>query len=179
MDLVCRDRRSPKQGQSYVCEGTLLCCASSPIVSLHDAVIGGWAAKSDAVSLIVGAYARKGAAASDSAFEMIDMRGFEVWASRLIVAAILIQPGNRIGIFATVGSHRLLIKERKIAGGEREREYGQRARFQDFSAGSEPRVRKLLASFDCDDFFASGPVVLYFIPCHRYVLMNFRVEIRA
>src|SRR5580704_1970719 len=135
MDLVCRDRRSPKQGQSYVCESTLLCCASSPIVSLHDAVIGGWAAKRDAVSLIVGAHARKGAAASDSTFEMVDVRGFEVWASRLIVAAILIQPGIRIGIFATVGRHRLLIKERKIAGAEREREYGQRARLQDFSAG--------------------------------------------
>ena len=80
-----------------MCEGTLLCCASSPIVSLHDAVIGGWAAKRDAVSLIVGAHARKGAAASDSTFEMVDVRGFEVWASRLIVAAILIQPGNRIG----------------------------------------------------------------------------------
>ena len=63
-----------------MCESTLLRRASSPIVSLHDAVIGGWAAKRDAVSLIVGAHARKSAAASDSTFEMIDMRGFEVWA---------------------------------------------------------------------------------------------------
>src|SRR5260370_8968114 len=65
---------------------------------------------------------------------MVDMRGFEVWASRLIVAAILIQPGNRIRIGATVRSHRLLIKQRRIPGAHCEWEYGQRARFQDVSA---------------------------------------------
>src|SRR5260370_18103335 len=64
---------------------------------------------------------------------MVDMRGFEVWASRLIVAAILIQPGNWIRIGATVRSHRLLIKQRRIPGAHCEWEYGQRARFQDVS----------------------------------------------
>src|SRR5260370_28837604 len=74
---------------------------------------------------------------------MVDMRGFEVWASRLIVAAILIQPGNRIRIGATVRSHRLLIKQRRIPGAHCEWEYGQRARFQDVSATvAVARMRK-------------------------------------
>src|SRR5260370_35336311 len=68
---------------------------------------------------------------------MVDMRGFEVWASRLVVAATLIQPGNRIRIGATVRSHGLLVKQRRIPGAHCEWEYGQRARFQDVSATVE------------------------------------------
>src|SRR6266852_7993496 len=88
--LVCRDRRSPEQRQSYMREGALLRSSRAPILSLHHAVVGRRTAKSDAVSLVVGAHASEGAAPGDSTFEMIDMRRFEVCACRLIVAAILV-----------------------------------------------------------------------------------------
>lgn len=71
--LVSGNRRSPKQGQSYVSEGTLLCCSAAPILSLHHAVVSCGTAKRDAISLVVGAHAREGAASGDSAFEMVDM----------------------------------------------------------------------------------------------------------
>jgi hypothetical protein len=89
----------------------MLRCSGGPILSLHHAVVRCRTAKSDAISLVVSAHACKGAAPGDSTFEMVDMRGFEVWASRLIVAAILIQPGNWIRIGATVRSHGLLVKQ--------------------------------------------------------------------
>ena len=75
VDLVCGNRRSPEQGQSYMGEGALLCCPGGPIFSLHHAVIGCGAAKCDAISLIVGAHARKCAAPGNLTFEMVDMRG--------------------------------------------------------------------------------------------------------
>ena len=53
--LVCRDRRSPEQRQSYMREGALLRSSRAPILSLHHAVVGRRTAKSDAVSLVVGA----------------------------------------------------------------------------------------------------------------------------
>src|SRR6266550_1031122 len=109
-------------------------CSGGPILSLHHAVVRCRTAKSDAISLVVSAHACKGAAPGDSTFEMVDMRRFEVWASRLIVAAILIQPGNWIRIGATVRSHRLLVKQRRIPGAHCEWEYRQGARFQDVSA---------------------------------------------
>jgi hypothetical protein len=120
--------------QPYVSKGTMLRSSGGPILSLHHTVIRCRTAKSDAISLVVGAHACKGAAPGDSTFEMVDMRGFEVWACRLIVAATLIQPGNWIRIGATVRSHRLLVKQRRIPGAHCDWEYGQRARFQDVSA---------------------------------------------
>ena len=73
MDLVCGNRRSPEQRQSYVSESTLPCCSGSPVLSLHHAVVRCGAAKRDPISLIVGAHAREGAAPGNSTFEMVDM----------------------------------------------------------------------------------------------------------
>lgn len=90
MYLICGDRRSPEQRESYVRESTLQRGAGGPIFPLHHAVVSCGTAKGDAISLIVGAHACKGAAAGDSTFEMVDMRRFEVWTCWLIVAAILV-----------------------------------------------------------------------------------------
>jgi len=106
----------PRNNVSHMCV-KVPCCATGPVLSLHHAVIRCRTAKRDAVSLMVGAHARKGAAASDATFEVVDMRGFEVRASRLIVAAVLIQPGNRIRIGAAVRSHRLLINNEECPEG--------------------------------------------------------------
>ena len=102
MDLVCRDRRSPEQRQSYMGERPLLCCSGCPVFALHHAVVRRGAAKRDAISLIVGPHAGEGAAASDSTFEMINVRWFEIGACRLIVIAVLVEPRNRVRAWATV-----------------------------------------------------------------------------
>ena len=73
-----------------MCEDALLRSSRAPKLSLHHAVVGRSTAKSDTVSLVVGARPGEGAAPGDSTFEMIDMRRFEVCACRLIVAAILV-----------------------------------------------------------------------------------------
>lgn len=112
--LVCRDHRSPEQRESYVSEGSSLRCSAGPILSLHCAVVSRGTAKSDAISMIVGAHSAERAAAGDAAFEVIDMGRFEVWACRLVVAAIFVQPGDRIRIGATVRSRRLLDMHRVI-----------------------------------------------------------------
>ena len=54
-------------------ERPLLCCSGRPIFALHHAVVRRGAAKRDAISLIVDAHARKGAAPSDAPLEMVDM----------------------------------------------------------------------------------------------------------
>src|SRR5207302_9776456 len=90
VNLVRGDRRSPEERQSYMGEGSLLCCSSRPILSLHHAVICCGAAKRELISLIVSARAGKSAVSCDSALEMVDMRRFEVCACRLIVAAIFV-----------------------------------------------------------------------------------------
>jgi hypothetical protein len=71
--LVCGDRRSPEQRQSYVGEDALLCCPGRPILSLYNAVVGCGTTKRDAISLIVSAHAREGAAPGDATLEMEDM----------------------------------------------------------------------------------------------------------
>ena len=109
MNLVCGDHRSPEQRESYVSESALLCSSGGPVFTLHHTVVRRRAAKRDAIPLIVSAHARKGAAASDAAFEMVDMRRFEVWARGLIVTAVFVQPGNWIRISAAICSHRLLV----------------------------------------------------------------------
>lgn len=78
---------------------------------------------------------RKRAAPGDATFEMVDVGRLEVWTCGLIVAAILVQPGNWIRVGATVRRHRLLSGQRKIPRIRREWKYCQRgARFQHFSA---------------------------------------------
>jgi len=71
-------------------EGTVLRWSGTPIFSLHHAAVGCRTAKRDAVSLIVRAHACKGAAPGNATFEVLDMGRFEVWACRLIVAAIFV-----------------------------------------------------------------------------------------
>jgi hypothetical protein len=134
MDLVCRDRRSPEQGQSYMGERPLLCCSGCPVFALHHTVVRRGAAKRDAISLIVGPHAREGVAASDTTFEMINVRWLEIGACRLIVTAILIQPRNRIRIGTAVCSRKRLIREGVVRGGNGKREEGRGTRFQEESA---------------------------------------------
>jgi len=73
VNLICGDRRSPEQRESYVGEDALLRRAGGPIFAVHHAVVGGGAAEGDAVTLIVGAHAGEGAAAGNAAFEMVDV----------------------------------------------------------------------------------------------------------
>ena len=109
VDLVCKrraalrgDRRSPKERESYVGERALLRRAGSPVFPVHDAIVRRRRAKRDAIALIIRAHARKGAAASGVALEMVNMRGLEVRASGLVMAAIFVQPGNGVGIGAAI-----------------------------------------------------------------------------
>ena len=134
MDLVCRDRRSLEQGQSYMGERPLLCCSGRPVFALHHSVVRRGAAKRDALSLIVGPHAGEGATASDTTLEMINMRWFEIGACRLIMTAILIQPRNRVRIGTAVCSLKRLIWECAVRGANGKREEGHGARFQEESA---------------------------------------------
>ena len=102
MNLVSGDRRSPEQGESYVSEGAALCRARGPVFTLHHAIVRCRTAKRDSISLVVGAHAGKGTAARDSSFEVVDMRRLQVWPGWLIVAAILIQTRNRVGLGAAI-----------------------------------------------------------------------------
>lgn len=105
MDLVGGSHRPPKKRESYMREGAFLCGAGGPVLSLHNAVISRGAAKRNSISLIVSAHAGESAAPGDSALEVVDMRGFEVRACRLIVAAVLIQPRNWVRLGAAVCGH--------------------------------------------------------------------------
>lgn len=99
VNLVGRDRRSPEQSESYVRKGSGLCRARSPILALHDAIIRCRTAKRDSITPVIGAHAGERTAPSNAPFEVVNMRGLQVYASRLIVAAVLIQPrdGERLG----------------------------------------------------------------------------------
>jgi hypothetical protein len=102
VNLVGGDRRSPEQSESYVSEGAVLCRARGPVFTLHHAIVRCRTAKRDSISRVVGAHAGKRTAASDSSFKVVDMRRLQVWPGRLIVAAILIQPRNRVGLGAAI-----------------------------------------------------------------------------
>src|SRR5258708_25822174 len=99
------------------------------MLSLHHAVVGCGTAKRDAVSLVVGAHACKGAAPGHSTFEMVDVRRFEIGACRLIVASIFVQPRNWIRIGTAVCSRKRLIREGGVRGGHGKREEGRGTRF--------------------------------------------------
>lgn len=102
MNLVGGDRRPPEQRQSYVGERSLLGCAADPILTLHHTVVGGRTAEGDPISRVVRAHAGEGAAAGNATLEMIDMRWFKVSSGRLVMAAIFVQPGDRVGIRPTI-----------------------------------------------------------------------------
>jgi len=119
--LVCGDRRSPEQRQSYVSESAALRRPRRPVFSLHKPVVRCGAAKGDPSSLIVGSHSGKRAASGHAPFEMIDMSWFKVWARRLIVAPILIQPRNRVRIVAAVRRHRRLAAHFRVGPGNCQR----------------------------------------------------------
>jgi hypothetical protein len=105
VNLISGDRRSPEERQSYVSEGALLCRAAGPILTLHYAIVGRWTAKRDAISAIVGAHSGEGTASGHSTLEVENVRRFKVRPSGLIVAAILVQPRNWVGIGPAVCWH--------------------------------------------------------------------------
>lgn len=76
--------------------------ASREVFSLHKSVVGGGCAKCNSVAFIVSAHAGEIGAPGDSPFEMVYVRRLQLWASRLIMAAVLIQPGYRVRISAAV-----------------------------------------------------------------------------
>jgi len=104
VDLIGRNQRSLKERESYVREGALLRGSGSPIFALHHAIVGGGSAECDAVSVIVRAHPGKGTAPRDLAPEVVDVGRLQIGAGGLIVAAVLIQPRNRIRVGAAVGS---------------------------------------------------------------------------
>lgn len=103
MNLVGGDHRPVEQGESFVSEGAALCRARGPVFTLHHTTVRCRTAKPDSISLVVGAHAGKGTAASGSSFKVVDMRRLQVWPGWLIVASILTQPRNRVGLGAAIG----------------------------------------------------------------------------
>src|SRR5579872_1297859 len=96
-----------------------------PIFALHNAIIGCGTAESNAIAVIVGAHAGEGAAASETALEVINVRRLEVEGSRLVVAAVFVQPGNWVGIAAPVRCHRRLSIEGEAGTGDQKRKQRQ------------------------------------------------------
>ena len=109
VNLICGGNLPLEQRESYVGEGSVLGGAGGPVIAEHYTVIGGGAAERDAIALVVGAHAGEGAAAGDAAFEMVNVRGFEIRAGRLIVASIFVESWNRVGVGVTVRSNGLVI----------------------------------------------------------------------
>ena len=102
VNLVGGDRRSPEEGESYVRKGSVLCGARSPVLALHDAIVRRRTTKRDSIAPVIGAHAGERTAPGNAPSEVVNMRGLQVCASRLIVAAVLIQPGDGEGIGAAV-----------------------------------------------------------------------------
>jgi len=109
VNLVRGDRRSLEKRESYVRERPVLRRASSPVFTLHHAVVGGKGTEGDSIAQIVGSHAGEGAATGDAAFEVVDVRWLEIGTGRLIMASISVQPWNRIWIRAAVRGHRRLL----------------------------------------------------------------------
>ncbi len=73
MDLIGRDRLSPKERESYMCESSVLNCSACPVFSRHDPVVGCRATECDAIPLVIGSHANKRAAAGDTTLEMVNV----------------------------------------------------------------------------------------------------------
>ena len=91
--LVGGDSLSPEQCESYVSEGASLRGSGGPVLALHNTIIGGWTAECDSIPLVIGADPHESTASGHLPFEMVNVRRFEVWAGRLIVAAVLVKQG--------------------------------------------------------------------------------------
>jgi hypothetical protein len=105
VNLVRGNRRPPEQSQSYMCESALLRRARRPILSLHYTVVRRWTAERDAVALVVSPHTSERAAASDASLEMVNVRWFQIQTRRLVVAAVLVEPRNRVRICPAVRRH--------------------------------------------------------------------------
>ena len=97
MDLVRRDRRSLEDGESCVREDSLIRLACCPVLACHVAVIRSRGAPSQTVAFVICSHAVKAAAASQLSLEVIDARELHIRSSGLVVIAILVEPGNRVG----------------------------------------------------------------------------------
>ncbi len=73
VDLIRGNRRSPEQRQSYVSKDAVLRRARSPVLALHQTVVGGGAAKDDSVAMVVSAHSDERTAPCDAALEMVDV----------------------------------------------------------------------------------------------------------
>ena len=102
MNLVCRSSLPLKQGESYMGECACLRSARGPIFSLHKPVVGCGCSERNPIAFIVSAHTNEIGAPCDSSLEMIDVRRFKLWTCRLIMTAVLIQPGYRIWIRAAI-----------------------------------------------------------------------------
>ena len=96
MNLVGGGRRPLKQRQSYVRESALLRRSGSPVFALHQPIICGRSAERDAIPVVINAHTSKCAGPSDKTFEVIYMRRIPIRSGGLIVAAILVEPWNRV-----------------------------------------------------------------------------------
>jgi len=134
VDLVGGDSLSPEQRQSYMSEGALLCGARGPVLTLHYSIIGSRTAECDSISLIISAHPGEGAAPRHLPLEMVNVRRLQVRAGWLIVAAVLIKPGNWIRIGGAIGRARSLVPERVHSGGHGERNKRQGTGFENLSA---------------------------------------------
>jgi hypothetical protein len=108
VNLIGGDRRPPEQRQSYMRECAALGSSGGPVFSFHQSVIRGRTTERDAIPLVIRPHAGEGAASSDNALEVIDVRRFQIRPSGLIMAAIPIQSRNRVRLRTAVGGHRRL-----------------------------------------------------------------------
>ena len=106
VNLIGEDRRPPKQRQSYMRKRTMLRRSRGPIFALHQPVISGRAAEPDSIAVVIGPHARERAASGDQALEVINVRGLQIRSRRLIVAAVFVEPWDRIGIDSAIRGHR-------------------------------------------------------------------------
>jgi hypothetical protein len=102
VDLICRDRRSLKYGESCVREDSLTCLSSGPVLPGHVAVVRGGRAPRKAVTLIIGAHSVEAAAATQFSLEVINAGQLYIGPGWLIVIAIFIKPRDGIWAWATV-----------------------------------------------------------------------------
>jgi hypothetical protein len=123
VSLVGGDRRPPKQGQSYMCKCTMLRRSCSPVFALHQSVVGGRAAKRDAIPMVVGPHTSKCAASGDQTLEVINMRGLQIRSGGLIMAAVLVKPRNRVRLGTTICGHRDLLGEKAMSRESHTREW--------------------------------------------------------
>jgi hypothetical protein len=133
VNLIGGDRRPPKQSQSYMRKRTVLRRSRGPIFALHEPVVSGRAAEPDSIAVVVGPHARECAASRDHALEVINVRGLQIRSRRLIVAAVFVEPWNRIGIDAAISGHPRL--RRLLSGGSLCQE-GRAQEWQGFKDGS-------------------------------------------